>query len=145
MRAVPDISMNGDPNTGFQVGETQVFPDGTYWDQYRIGGTSLSSPVYAGLMAIAQQKAGHDFGFANPLLYSKAGSSAYHDIVPPTAPIAVARNNYTNSVDASGGTFVSLRTLDFDSGLTIHVRPGYDDVTGVGSPNGAAWLTALAQ
>ena len=57
----------------------------------------------------------------------------------------MARNNYTNSVDASGGTFVSLRTLGFDSGLTIHVRPGYDDVTGVGSPNGAAWLNALSQ
>ena len=38
-RAVPDIAMAGDPNTGFEVGQTQVFPDGTYWDQYRIGGT----------------------------------------------------------------------------------------------------------
>ncbi|MEV6888529.1 S53 family peptidase [Kribbella sp. NPDC051137] len=146
MRAVPDVAAIGDPNTGYLIGQTQAFPDGTSrYSEYRIGGTSLSSPVYAGLMAIAQQKAGHDIGFANPLLYSKAGSSAYHDIVPPAAPIAVARNNYTNSVDASGGTFVSLRTLGFDSGLTIHVRPGYDDVTGVGSPNGAAWLNALSQ
>ncbi|HKS97902.1 MAG TPA: S53 family peptidase, partial [Rugosimonospora sp.] len=48
MRTIPDISMPGDPNTGFIVGETQVFPDGTYWDQYRIGGTSLSSPLLAG-------------------------------------------------------------------------------------------------
>ncbi|HKS99545.1 MAG TPA: protease pro-enzyme activation domain-containing protein, partial [Rugosimonospora sp.] len=47
-RTIPDISMPGDPNTGFIVGETQVFPDGTYWDQYRIGGTSLSSPLLAG-------------------------------------------------------------------------------------------------
>jgi subtilase family serine protease len=44
MRAVPDIAMAGDPNTGFEVGQTQVFPDGTYWDQFRLGGTSLSSP-----------------------------------------------------------------------------------------------------
>src|SRR5262249_22573683 len=48
MRAVPDIAMDADPNTGMIVGETQVFPDGTYWDQYRIGGTSLSSPLLAG-------------------------------------------------------------------------------------------------
>ena len=55
MRAVPDIAMPGDPNTGFEVGETQVFPDGTYWDQYRIGGTSLSSPLIAGVVAVADQ------------------------------------------------------------------------------------------
>ena len=42
MRAVPDVAMDADPNTGMIVGETQVFPNGTYWDQYRIGGTSLS-------------------------------------------------------------------------------------------------------
>jgi subtilase family serine protease len=57
MRAVPDISMPGDPNTGFLVGETQEFPDGTYWDQYRIGGTSLSSPLMAGVIAVANQYA----------------------------------------------------------------------------------------
>jgi subtilase family serine protease len=53
MRAVPDISIDGDPNTGFEVGETQVFPNGTYWAQYRIGGTSLSSPLLAGVVAMA--------------------------------------------------------------------------------------------
>ena len=47
MRTVPDIAMDADPNTGMIVGETQVFPDGTYWDQYRIGGTSLASPLLA--------------------------------------------------------------------------------------------------
>src|SRR6266545_1371293 len=145
MRTVPDVSALGDPNTGFLVGQTQAFPDGTSkYSEYRIGGTSLSSPLYAGLVALAQQKAGHTFGFANPLLYSTAGSSANHDIQQPDAPMGVARNNYNNSVDASDGYFVSFRTLDFDSGLTIKVRDGYDDVTGIGSPNGAAWLSALA-
>jgi hypothetical protein len=37
-----------------------------------------------------------------------------------------------------------MRSLSFDTGLTIHTRNGYDDVTGVGSPNGSAFLTALA-
>ncbi len=145
MRTVPDVAAIGDPNTGFLVGQTQAFPDGTSkYSEYRIGGTSLSSPVYAGLVAIAQQKAGHVFGFANPLFYASAGSAAFHDVVPPASPLAVARNNYNNSVDDSDGYLVSLRSLDVDSGLTIHTRPGYDDVTGVGTPNGAAWLSALS-
>jgi subtilase family serine protease len=145
MRTVPDVAAIGDPNTGFLVGQTQQFPDGTSkYSEYRIGGTSLSSPVFAGLIAIAQQQAGHALGFANPLLYSAAGSSAYHDVVQPSAPLAVARNNYNNSIDDADGYTVSLRSLDVDSGLTIHVRNGYDDVTGIGSPNGPAWLTALS-
>lgn len=68
-RVVPDISMEGDPSTGMLVGETQEFADGTYYDQYRIGGTSLSSPLFAGLMADADQAAGGSLGFVNPLLY----------------------------------------------------------------------------
>ena len=45
-RAVPDVAMVGDPNTGFLVGQSQTFPDGTVkYSEYRIGGTSLSSPA----------------------------------------------------------------------------------------------------
>jgi subtilase family serine protease len=128
---------------GYLVGQTQTYPDGsTRYSEYRLGGTSLSSPIYAGLVALAQQKAGHTFGFLNPALYSTAGTSANNDILP-TSGLGVARNDYTNSVDASGGYTVSFRTFDFDDGLTIHTRPGYDDVTGIGSPNGTAWLDAL--
>jgi subtilase family serine protease len=146
MRAVPDVAAIGDPNTGYLVGQTQTFPNGTSkYSEYRSGGTSLASPVYAGLVAIGQQAAGYDLGFANPLLYSGAGTSAHHDIVKPAAPIAVVRNNYKNSVNPARGYFVDLNTLGFDTGLTIHARPGYDDVTGIGSPNGTAWLEALSQ
>ena len=83
MRAVPDIAMPGDPNTGFEVGETQVFPDGTYWDQYRIGGTSLSSPLLAGVVAVADQFNRRSLGFINPLYYRMLGTRALHDIVAP--------------------------------------------------------------
>ena len=145
MRAVPDVSAFGDPNTGYLVGQTQTFPDGSVkYSEYRLGGTSLSSPIYAGLMALAQQNAGHTFGFANPALYATAGSAANHDVVQPPQPMGVARNDFVNTVDASDGYIVSFRTLGFDAGLTIHARPGYDDVTGIGSPNGAAWLDALS-
>ncbi len=145
MRAVPDVSAFGDPNTGYLVGQTQTFPDGSVkYSEYRLGGTSLSSPIYAGLMALAQQNAGHTFGFANPTLYATAGSAANHDVVQPPQPIGVARNDFVNTVDPSNGYIVSFRTLGFDAGLTIHARPGYDDVTGIGSPNGTAWLDALS-
>jgi subtilase family serine protease len=145
MRAVPDVAAVGDPNTGYLVGQTQTFPDGTAkYSEYRLGGTSLASPVYAGLVALAQQKAGRTFGFANPMFYARAGTSAFHDIQRPPSTPAVARNDFKNAVDPADGYTVSLRSLDVESFLTIHVRNGYDDVTGVGSPNGDAWLTALS-
>lgn len=59
-RASPDIAMDGDPQTGMLIGETQTFPDGRVrYSEYRIGGTSLSSPLYAGIEALADQAAGH--------------------------------------------------------------------------------------
>ncbi|MEQ0564427.1 S53 family peptidase [Amycolatopsis sp. NEAU-NG30] len=145
MRAVPDVAALADPNTGFLVGQTQAFPDGSVrYSEYRIGGTSLASPLFAAFVALAQQRAGSTFGFANPRLYAKAGTSAFHDVRQPPAPMAVARVNYNNSVDASAGySAPSLRSLDADAVLTIHVRDGYDDVTGIGTPNGTAFLTAL--
>jgi subtilase family serine protease len=143
-RVVPDISALGDPTTGMLVGQTQAFPDGSVrYSEYRIGGTSLSSPLMAGFMALVQQKAGHPLGFANPLIYARAGSSAYRDVLPSTG-LGAVRADYINGVDASGGYRYSLRSLSFDTGLTIHTRAGYDDVTGVGTPNGAAFLTALS-
>ena len=54
------------------------------------------------------------------------------------------RVDYANSVDASGGYTYTARWFDVDEPLTIHVRPGYDDVTGVGTPAGQAWLDAVA-
>ena len=139
MRAVPDIAMAGDPNTGFEVGQTQVFPDGTYWDQYRIGGTSLSSPLLAGVVAVADQANRRPLGFINPLYYRMLGSSALHDLVAPTSPLAEVRTDYNNFLDNSEGVFFRLRTIDVQSS-TLHDTRGYDDETGVGSPNGPAFF-----
>jgi len=142
MRAVPDISANGDPNTGFEVGETQTFPDGTYWDQYRIGGTSLSSPLIAGVVAVADQFTHHSLGFINPLYYKLLGTLALHDIKAPTSPVAQVRTNYANSVDASAGLTYELGTIDVQQ-TTLHDTPGYDDETGVGTPKGPAFFIGL--
>jgi subtilase family serine protease len=132
-RGVPDVAALGDPQTGLLVGQTQTFPDGAYYDEYRIGGTSLSSPIFAGLMALADQKAGHPHGFANPVFYANAGS--FYDVL--SVKTAVARRNYNNSVDASAGTSDRLRTFDDYSGSpTQHTNAGWDNVTGLGTPQG---------
>ena len=132
MRAVPDISMPGDPNTGFEVGETQVFPHGTFWDQYRIGGTSLSSPLLAGVVAVANQRAHHKLGFINPLYYHLLGTRALHDIVAPHSPVAQVRTDFANFLNAAQGKLFRLQTVDVQSS-TLHDTRGYDDETGVGN------------
>ena len=101
-RVVPDISMLADPNTGFVIGITQTFPDGVYYDQYRIGGTSLACPLMAGLMADADQLDGFHHGFINPLLYHfTAHTPAISDVLP--AGGGVVRVDYANGTDASDG------------------------------------------
>jgi subtilase family serine protease len=138
-RVVPDISVDGDPNTGMLVGQTQKFPDGVYYDQYRIGGTSLSSPLFAGIMALADDLAGAPHGFINPTLYSTTRTTpgAINDVIHQNG--AVVRVDYNNSVDAKRGTVTSVRTFDI-GGLEIATTPGYDNTTGLGTPNGATFL-----
>ena len=141
-RAVPDIAALGDPNTGYLVGETQTFPNGVaHYDEYRIGGTSLSSPLMAGIMALADQAAGRPHGFANPLLYRLNRTSAVTDITNPASTIAVVRTNYVNNVDASAGLVYRLRTMN--QTLTLHTTPGWDDVTGIGTPT-SSFVGALS-
>src|SRR5205085_11872585 len=130
-RGVPDVAALGDPQTGYLVGQTQTFPGGPAYDEFRIGGTSLSSPIFAGLMALADQKAGHAHGFANPLFYSNAG--AFYDVL--SVKTAVARRNFVNGVDATAGTVDRLRTFDDYSGSpTQSTHAGWDNVTGLGTP-----------
>jgi subtilase family serine protease len=145
MRAVPDVAALGDPTTGMLVGETQRFPDGhEAYDEYRIGGTSLASPLYAGMFALAMQRAGHPFGLANPVLYQTRAASVDITKAQRSQYPGAVRADYVNGVDGSDGYSYTERTFDSDEALTIHVRDGYDDVTGIGSPNGEAWLAAIA-
>lgn len=142
-RAVPDVAMDGDPQTGFLIGQTQTFPDGSLqYSEYRIAGTSLSSPLLAGVVAVANQVKGGNLGFLNPRIYKLAGTNAFHDVSLQGVTDAVVRVDYINGFDASGGLRTSLRTLNQTG--TIFTRKGYDDVTGVGSPNGVAFLLAMA-
>jgi subtilase family serine protease len=140
-RGVPDVAALGDPQTGLLVGQTQSFPEGNHYDEYRIGGTSLSSPIFAGLMALADQAAGHPHGFANPLFYAHSG--AFYDVL--SVKTAVARRNFNNGVDASAGTSDFLRTFDDYSGSpTQHTNAGWDNVTGLGTPT-SSFLSTFGQ
>ena len=169
-RVVPDISMEGDPSTGMLVGETQEFADGTYYDQYRIGGTSLSSPLFAGLMADVDQAAGGSLGFVNPLLYhldsGGQNSQAFYDILP-AGKQAVVRNDYLNSENAEAGVLTSTRILGLEGATeyfceqeneetgecevpveealeSLSAAPGFDSMTGIGSP-GDQFIQALVK
>ncbi|HSP65550.1 MAG TPA: S53 family peptidase [Candidatus Deferrimicrobium sp.] len=152
-RVVPDVAMDADPQTGMLIGETQAFPAtggrkaGNYYGEYRLGGTSLASPLFAGMMALADQASGRTIGFANPALYgtlksngyysSSHTSGAFHDVT--YHPFSMVRVNYVNSIDDSAGTSRYLRYTDQTG--TLHTTPGYDDVTGIGTPYGLNFLS----
>jgi subtilase family serine protease len=127
-RAVPDVGMLADPVTGFLIGQTSSRTN--VYSESPIGGTSLACPLFSATMALAQQKAKRHFGFANPLLYKASKKAAFRDVVPPTSPTAVA---------VRAGV---VATFDY-AGQTIHTAPGWDTVTGLGSPNGESFLKAL--
>jgi subtilase family serine protease len=127
MRVVPDVAALADPYTGMAVGRTI---DGTYTVE-TWGGTSLACPLFAGVQADASTDRPVSIGFANPLLYSLGQSNAYRDTVPHSNPVAVAT--------PSGSALV---TFDRDSSLTTMY--GYDNVTGLGSPNGDKYIKSVA-
>jgi subtilase family serine protease len=127
--------MDADPTTGMLVGETQQFPSGIAYGEYRIGGTSLASPLMAGMQALTQQRAGARMGFINPALYqaAKKRPGQFLDVTGPGPDAGNVRADYVNSVDPSGGIVYSVRTFNQDSSLTV--TPGWDDVTGIGAPS----------
>jgi subtilase family serine protease len=124
MRVAPDIAAVADPYTGFAFGQTVggVFSIGG------IGGTSLACPLIAGIQADASTGRHFPIGFANPLIYSMGGVQL-HDVRPTDQPVAVTRRDGT-----------ALVTFDHDT--TLYTARGYDDVTGLGTPRGTAFLWA---
>jgi subtilase family serine protease len=66
-RGVPDVAASADPSRGLITYES-----GQGWQV--IGGTSASAPLWAGILAVGEQVAGHSLGFVNPAVY-KIGTS----------------------------------------------------------------------
>jgi subtilase family serine protease len=144
-RAVPDIAADGDPDSGLLTGYiasgTDAHP-GPYRTEVNAG-TSLATPLVAGLVADAQQGQKSDFGFINPLIYRLAGTQAFHDILPVTT--SMPQQDRDDYQPASAG--VSPAVDVFDSQQRAYTQQvtarGYDTMTGVGTPNGAAFITGL--
>ena len=123
-RMVPDLSVMGDPATGFIqyfTGTDTSFCNHTCSGGWgAIGGTSIGAPLVSALVAVAAQSCtttpGGRLGFINPSLYAMAST----DFIDVT--------NGTNDLFGVGG---------YSAG------PGYDMASGLGSPNGATFINGL--
>jgi subtilase family serine protease len=95
---------------------------------YLIGGTSEASPLFSGVVAIADQAAGHDLGLLNPTLYGLAASGApgLTDVTTGNNSVTFSQNGATHSVKGYlAGT-------------------GYDLASGLGTVDGAMLVSELS-
>jgi subtilase family serine protease len=147
MRVTPDVSALADPSTGVAVGETLFGPDNAQgvpgpekFYLSRIGGTSVASPIFAGIEADAQQAARQPIGFANPAIYGldARSSSAFHNITdnPNGTTFYELRSNYTDPMNETLPLVTYLRTLGADGftgrNVTFPAIPA--GALGTGSP-----------
>jgi hypothetical protein len=95
------------------------------------------------MLALAAQLRGQPLGFVNPLLY-KMPKQAIFDVVAPKKPVYQVRTDYVNGLDSTDGYRFRLQSIDVQTS-TIHSVPGYDDETGLGTPNGPAFFAAAAR
>jgi subtilase family serine protease len=125
-RGTPDISMSAAVNGG--VDFYQSAPAGGGWGV--VGGTSEASPEFAGIVALADQVAGHSLGDLNPRLYALAEAGGDNGIVP----ISSGNNTYS---------FVNTK----GKVVTVHgfaANGSYNDATGWGTIDAAQFVPALA-
>ena len=166
-RQTPDISAIADPLTGADL--VLTVDDGNYLVQVVTvaGGTSVAAPVFAGISALANQRAGQRIGQVAPLLPGLQGAPIT-DMLPMTSqdpkmratlggkplstpdvtPDALAL--LPEGVDNIEQIFVvrpvlsmTIFTYGLDTSLTTAV--GWDNMTGYGEPNGIAFLTGLVK
>ena len=128
-RGVPDISMSGScssPVFTYQSFPQEGFPAG--W--YPSCGTSEATPEFAGIVALADQVAGHGLGVINPTLYKLAAQG-------PKAPGIVPVTSGNNTVSfAQDGTTTTIKGFD--------AQAPYSLVNGVGTVNAAYFVYELA-
>jgi len=127
MRGVPDIGYQASAGTGVLVYDTAPGDNGgsnvNDGSWYVIGGTSSSCPQWAGLVAIADQMAGHDLGLVQPKLYSLANGPNYSQYF---FDVTTGNNTASDTVPGYPAT------------------KGWDPVTGLGTPDAAKLVPALA-
>ncbi|HEU5243794.1 MAG TPA: hypothetical protein VFU33_05275, partial [Gaiellaceae bacterium] len=120
MRGIPDVAFQASSRTAPLVYAT--FDGGGGW--FLVGGTSCSSPQFAGLVAIADQIAGHGLGPINQTLYDLASNPA--DYAADFYDVTTGNNQADPNVPGYPAT------------------TGWDPVTGLGTPNAANLVPALA-
>jgi subtilase family serine protease len=122
MRGVPDVSADASNTSGMAVAFS-LTPGNVVTPA---DGTSASAPFWAGVVALADQYAGHALGFVNPAIYRIGRSahyhSAFHDVTTGS-----------NTVTYPAGTVTGYRAT-----------PGWDPVTGWGSPDAQVLVPLLA-
>jgi subtilase family serine protease len=123
-RGVPDVAADADPDTGMALA---ISDDGQRDILIAGGGTSVAAPLWAAIMALADQDAGRRLGFVNPALY-QIGQGAYyhqafHDVVTGTSTVELGPRAITG----------------------YQAAPGWDPVTGWGSPNAQVLVPLLAR
>ncbi len=121
MRGVPDVA--GDANQ--QGGLPVVLADGSRSAVNTAPGTSAATALWAGLMALADQAAHHGLGFVNPAIYRIARSPSYHKAFH----------------DITTGDNLTLGPVSDG----YQAGPGWDPVTGWGSPNAQVLVPLLAR
>ncbi|MBY8878782.1 S53 family peptidase [Actinacidiphila acidipaludis] len=119
-RGTPDISMSAAVDGGAWV-YSSFDPTAVGWDVY--GGTSEASPLFSGIVALADQLAGHRVGDIHQALYALAKGSP----------------KFSGIVDVADGT---NNSYDGVTGYTA--VKGYDMATGVGTLDAARFVPALA-
>lgn len=167
-RQVPDISWLADPDTGVNI---IITVGGVSSVEGGIGGTSLATPMFSGLWAIANQAAGAKapLGQAAPMLYSLP-PGAITDIIPvsnawnvkgkifnPPQPVLVEtaadlaqplENTTTflstlyHELPVDGGPDIWW-VLTFGTDSSLVTAPGWDNVTGLGVPNSLEFVKAV--
>ena len=125
-RGVPDISMSG-ACSGLVDTYQSFAGEPAGW--YPACGTSEATPLFAGIVALADQVARHTLGLINPALYALSAEHA-------PGLVDVTRGNNTVSFTQNG---LFYNVPGFDAG------PGYDLASGVGTVNAALFVPELAQ
>jgi subtilase family serine protease len=123
-RGVPDVAADANGHTGMALVASAGHGRLDIGDS---GGTSGSTPFWAGIIALADQYAGHSLGFVNPALYAIARTPRYHQALHD-----ISKGD--NTVKFPPKTFAGY-----------HAAPGWDPVTGLGSPNARVLIPLLAR
>ncbi len=129
-RAYPDISLDADPSSGVSIYDSVDYGTGTGWSSYIWGGTSLASPLMAGLVAITDQ--GRAINGFSPL--NSSGDSGVSASNRNGNSAALDIHNALYSLGYSNGDFHDITSGNSIGPASYGPISGYDLSTGIGSP-----------